>query len=68
MTDWYVTLPYATGLVRVENGKVTMTPPIFRWMLGMQWLICKDLIARKGGHGEPLGDPGGSSTDRAAER
>lgn len=54
MTDWYVTLPYATGLVTVEQGKVVKTPPIFRWMIGMQWLLCKDQIAKKGGHGEPV--------------
>lgn len=52
MTDWYVTLPYATGLITVVDGKVVKTPPIFRWMIGMQWLLCKDQIQKKGGHGE----------------
>lgn len=54
MTDWYVTLPYATGLVRVEDHKVVDAPPIFRWMIGQYWSFCKDEIVRTGGHGEPL--------------
>lgn len=53
-TDWYVTLYYGTGMVTVENGRVINAPPLFRWMIGMQWLLCKEQIAKRGGHGEVL--------------
>lgn len=65
MTDWYVTLPYATGMVTVHKGRVVSTPPIFRWMIGMQWIDCKATIASKGGHGEPLPPPEDTHGDRA---
>lgn len=54
MTDWYITLPYATFLVSVERGAVTNAAPIARWMIGKPWSECKPWIAHKGGHGQPL--------------
>lgn len=53
-TDWYVTVPFGTGLVSVENGLVVKAAPIFGWMVGESWLDAKRYIKRKGGHGEVI--------------
>lgn len=54
MTDWYVTTPRATGLVTTEEGRVTRTPPIWRWMIGKSWHACRTWLIAQGGNGEPL--------------
>lgn len=54
MTDWYITFPWATGLVRTENGRVTETAPIFKHLRGMHWHTARYWIERRGGHGWPL--------------
>jgi hypothetical protein len=45
--DFEIVTPYAVGMVRVEDGKVTLCAPIFRWMHGKDWTSCREWIARK---------------------
>lgn len=56
MTDWWISLPYATGLVSVDNETklVTETAPIFRWMVGRPWSEVRTWVKRKSGSGIPL--------------
>ena len=54
MTDWYVSLPYATGMISVYDGRVANAPPIWRWMIGMHWADARRWLIDRGGHGEPM--------------
>lgn len=54
---WYwVSLPYATGGVGVEFGRVEEAPPIFKWMVGKSQLAVWAWLARKNAEVEQLPD------------
>jgi hypothetical protein len=47
--EWYwISLPYATFGVAVENGKVVRTAPIASWARGKEWLLVESWYRRKG--------------------
>lgn len=45
----WVSLPYATYGIEVENGKVIDAAPIARWMIGKDTRFIREWIAAKGG-------------------
>ena len=45
----WVSLPYATYGIEVDNGIVTDAAPIAKWMVGKDTQFVKSWIAKKGG-------------------
>lgn len=57
MTGYWVSLPYATYGVEVDDdGWVRDAAPIAAWMIGKRWNECRAWIGRKRGTIKTLGD------------
>lgn len=57
MSKWiWVSLPYATYGIEVEDGIVIDAAPIARWMIGKDTQTVRNWIAKKGGVWKMLPD------------
>lgn len=44
---YHISMDYATYGAVVNDGIVTLAPPIAKWMIGEKWIVCKAWLDRK---------------------